>query len=258
MRDRRQNLDPFRDLLGDAPLQGVERGSGARHFLRTILRERLTAQIGAQAVGRVLEARQRLRRKLHGNPDEECDNTELNGERRRQPGRHGWPPPKDLDRHGATVLQVHAYAASQSLRWIEVDKIRVVGGPQRGPQTRDVRLPSFGCLRFQLSLIAENVSPMASREAVEPGGSFFRLEVVEESDRFRDVRGSKLTPQLVFDSEAVEGNQNEGQHMCSDKAGKQDHRQPAEQGVRPETRRHAPKTGAHGGSGNASTEAAKT
>ena len=99
---------------------------------------------------------------------------------------------------------------------------------------------------------------MASREAVEPGGSFFRLDVVEDSDRVRDVHSSKFTPQLVFDSHAVEDNQNEGQHMCSHKAGKQDHRQPAEQGVRPKTRRYTPKTGAHDGSGNASTEAAKT
>ena len=140
VRDRRQNLDPFRDLLGNASLHGVERGSGARHFLRTILRERLTAQIRAQAVGRVLEARQRLRRELYGNPDEECDNTELNGERRRQPGRNDFPLPKDLERQRAAVLQVNAYAPSQSRRWIEVDEVRVVGGPQRCPQTRDVRL----------------------------------------------------------------------------------------------------------------------
>jgi hypothetical protein len=153
---------------------------------------------------------------------------------------------------------VHAYAPSQSLRRIEVDKIRVVVGPQRGPQTRDIRLPSFGGLRFQLSLAGENVSPMASREAVEPGGSFFRLEVVEESNRFRDVHGSIFAPQFVFDSDAVEGNQNEGQHMRNHKAGKQDDRQPTEQRVRPKTRRHAPKTSAHVGPCNASTAAVKT
>src|ERR1700742_1587709 len=79
VRDRRQNLDSLRDLFGDAPLHGVERGSGARLSLRTNLRERLTAQIRAQAVARALEARQRLCRELYGNPDEECDNTELNG-----------------------------------------------------------------------------------------------------------------------------------------------------------------------------------
>src|SRR5215475_2239194 len=122
VRDRRQNLDPFRDLLGNAPLHDVERGRGARHFLWTVLRKRLTAQIRAQAVGRVLEARQRLRRELHGNPDEESENTELNGERRRQPGRNGRPLPKDLDRQRATILQVHEYAPPQPLRWIEVDK----------------------------------------------------------------------------------------------------------------------------------------
>jgi hypothetical protein len=199
-----------------------------------------------------------LRRELYGNPDEECDDTELNGERRRQPRRNEFLRRKDRDRHGATILQVHAYAPSQSLRWIEVDKIRVVVGPQCGPQTRDIRLPSFGSLRFQLSLAAKNVSPMASREAVEPGGSFFRLEVVEEGDRFRDVHGSIFTPQLVFDGDAVEGNQNEGQHMCDHEAGKQDDRQPAEQGVRPKTRHHGPKTSAHVGPGNASTAAAKT
>src|SRR3954453_8506178 len=98
VRDRRQNLDPFRNLLGNASLHGVERGSGARHFLRTILRERLTAQIRAKDVGRVLEARQRLRRELDGKPDEECDDTELNGERRRQPGRYDFPRRKDLER----------------------------------------------------------------------------------------------------------------------------------------------------------------
>src|SRR5207249_4685513 len=50
-RDSRQNLDPFRSLLGNASLHGVECGSSPRHFLRTILRERLTAQIRTQAVG---------------------------------------------------------------------------------------------------------------------------------------------------------------------------------------------------------------
>src|SRR5438309_10823109 len=54
-RDSRQNLDPFRSLLGNASLHGVECGSSARHFLRTILRERLTAQIRTQAVGGALE-----------------------------------------------------------------------------------------------------------------------------------------------------------------------------------------------------------
>src|SRR5579864_8752161 len=142
--DRRQNLDPFRDLLGNASLHGVERGSSTRHFLWTILRERLAAQIRAQAVGRALEARQRLRRELYGNPDEQCDDTELNGERRRQRGRNDRPLPRDLERQRAVVLQVHQYAPSQSLRWIEVDKVRVVGGPQQGPQTRDVRLSSLG------------------------------------------------------------------------------------------------------------------
>src|SRR6201991_4772370 len=83
VRDRRQNLDAFRDLLGDASLHGVERGSNARHFPRTILRQRLTAHIRARAVGRLLEARQRLRCELYGNPDEESDKTELSGERRR-------------------------------------------------------------------------------------------------------------------------------------------------------------------------------
>src|SRR5690349_7339214 len=99
---------------------------------------------------------------------------------------------------------------------------------------------------------------MASREAVEPGGSFFRFDVFEDRDRIRDVHSSKFAPPLVFDLDAVEENQNEGQHMCSHKAGKQDDRQPAEQGVRPKTRRHAPKLGDHDGSGTASTEAAKT
>src|SRR3954447_16312492 len=56
----RQDLDPFRSLPGNASLHGVERGGGARDFLRTILRQRLTAQIRTQAVARVLEARQRL------------------------------------------------------------------------------------------------------------------------------------------------------------------------------------------------------
>ena len=99
---------------------------------------------------------------------------------------------------------------------------------------------------------------MASREAVEPGGSFFRLDVIEDSDRVRDVHSSKFTPQFVFDGHAVEDNQNEGQHMGSYKAGKQDQRQPAEQGTRPKTRRQTPKTGGHDGSCKASTETAKT
>src|SRR5882757_8733538 len=87
----RQNLDPLHSLLGNASLHSVECGSGARHFLRTILRERLPAQIRAQAVGRALEARQRLCRELHGNPGEECEKTELNSERRGQPGRNDRP-----------------------------------------------------------------------------------------------------------------------------------------------------------------------
>src|SRR5206468_11226502 len=124
---------------------------------------------------------------LYGNPDEECDDTELNGERRRHPWRNGCPLPIELERQRAAVLQMHEHAPSRSRRWIEVDKIRVVGGPQKGPQTRDVRLPSFGGLRFQLSPISEKVSIVKSREAVEPGGSFFRLDVVEDSDRFSDV-----------------------------------------------------------------------
>ena len=99
---------------------------------------------------------------------------------------------------------------------------------------------------------------MESRDAVKPRGSFFRLDVVEDSDRVRDVPSRKFTPEFVLDGEAVEGNQNKGQHMCSQKAGKQDDRKPAKQGVRPKTRRHAPKTRAHDGSGNASTTAAKT
>src|SRR5688572_23195522 len=99
---------------------------------------------------------------------------------------------------------------------------------------------------------------MASGEAVEPGGSFFRLDVVEDSNRVRDVHSSKFIPLFVLDSHAVEDNQNEGQHMGSHKARKQDHRQPAEQGVRPKTRRQTPKTGVHDGSCKASTETAKT
>src|SRR5580698_5876468 len=59
-RDPRENLDALRGLPGDAPLHGVECGSGARHFLRTILREQPAAQIRTQAVGRTLEAGQRL------------------------------------------------------------------------------------------------------------------------------------------------------------------------------------------------------
>src|SRR6185437_16555044 len=116
--DRRQNVDSFRYLLGNASLHGVERGSGTRHFLRTILRERLAAQIRTQAVGRALEARQRLRRELDGNPDKECDDSELNGERRRQPGRNDCPLRKDLERQRATVFQVHEYGPSLSRRWI--------------------------------------------------------------------------------------------------------------------------------------------
>src|SRR4051794_41041107 len=123
VRDRRQNLDAFRDLLGNASLHGVERGSSSRHFLRTILRQRIAAQIRAQAVGRALKARQWLRREFYGNPDEEWDDTELNGERRRQPGRNDLLRWKDRDRHGATVLQVHAYAPPQPPRRIKVDKI---------------------------------------------------------------------------------------------------------------------------------------
>src|SRR3954470_21771433 len=151
VRDRRQNLDPLGDLLGNASLHGVERGSDARHFLRTILRQRLTARIRSLAVGRLLEPGQRLRCELYGQPDEECNDTELNGECRWQPWRNAYALPIDLERQRATVLQMHEYAPSRSRRWIEVDKIRLVGGPQQGPQTRDVCLPSFGWLRFQLS-----------------------------------------------------------------------------------------------------------
>src|SRR5581483_12035593 len=136
VRNGRQNLDPFRDLLGDASLHGVERASGARHFLRTILRERLTAQIRAQAVGRVLEARQRLRRELDGKPYEEGDNAKLHGERRRQPGRNNFPRRKYFERQRTAVLQVHEDPPSRLLRWIEVDEVRVGARPQRRSQTR--------------------------------------------------------------------------------------------------------------------------
>jgi hypothetical protein len=144
MRDRRQNLDPFRDLLGNAPLHDVERGGGARHFLRTILRQQLTAQIRTQAVGRVLEARQRLRRVLHGKPDEEGDDAKLNRERRRQPGRNGRERRQALELQRAPVLEVHEQGPSRHLRFIEDEKIRVVAGSQHGPQTLDGRLPPFG------------------------------------------------------------------------------------------------------------------
>jgi hypothetical protein len=95
-------------------------------------------------VGCVLEARQRLSRELDGNPDEECDNAELNGERRRQQRRNGFPRRKDRERQRAAILQVNAYAPSQLRRWIEVDEVRAVAGPQRCPQTRDVRLQPSG------------------------------------------------------------------------------------------------------------------
>jgi hypothetical protein len=108
VRDRRQKLDPFRNLLGNASLHGVERGRGARHFLRTILWQRFTAQIRTQAVGRAFEAHQRSRRELHGNPGEECENTGLNGERRRQPGRNGRSQRRELHRHRAAVLEANA------------------------------------------------------------------------------------------------------------------------------------------------------
>src|SRR5258705_7774614 len=141
-RDPRQNLDPLHSLLGNAPLHGVECGSGARHFLRTILRERRAAQIRTQAVGRALEARQRSCRELHGNPGEECEKTELNGERRGQPGRTRPPRRTVFDRHRTAVLEVNEHASFRSLRWIEVDIVHVVAGSKLGPEARQKHFPS--------------------------------------------------------------------------------------------------------------------
>src|SRR6266436_7231533 len=188
VRDRRQNLDPFRSLLGNASLHGVERGSGARHFLRTILRERFTAQIRSQAVGRALEARQRLRRELHGNPGEECEKTELNRERRRQPARNARSQLEELDQQRATVLETNAQSPLRSLRWIQVDPVQVVVGPRRGYESRDDSFPwRPGMLDWLRPTASESVPPFGSIEAIEPNGSFFGLHLFEDSDRTRSV-----------------------------------------------------------------------
>ena len=228
-RDPRQNLDPFHRLLGNAPLHGVERGSGARHFLRTILRERPGAQIRTQAVGRALETRQRSRRELHGNPGAKCENAELNGERRGQPGRTHPPRRAVFDRHRTAVLEVNKHASFRSIRWIEIDIVRVVAGPKLGPESRQKRFP----LRFERLICfpapPENVSICGFSEAVQPCRSLFGLDPVEDSDLRRDAPHEIVIRLFVAGGEDIEGDQTKGQQMRSQQTGEQDDRQPAEQ-----------------------------
>ena len=90
-------------------------------------------------------------------------------------------------------------------------------------------MSSFGWRRFYLSPISDNVPICRSSEAVEPGGPFFGLDPVEDSDRGRDVPDEIVIPYLFAEAEDIEGNQTKGQHMCSQETGEQDDRQPAEQ-----------------------------
>jgi len=124
---------------------------------------------------------------------------------------------------------VKEHASFRSLRWIEVDKVHVVAGPKLGPEARQKHYPSR-CRRFvYLPAIFEHVSICGSSEAVEPSRSFFGLDPVEDSDRRRDPAHEIVIRHLVAGAEDIEGDQTKGQHMCSQEAGEQDDRQPAEQ-----------------------------
>jgi hypothetical protein len=109
--------------------------------------------------------------------------------------------------------------------------VQIVVGPHRGYERRHVPFPS------RLDLLhwhwlrppgSENVSIVGSSEAIEPGGSFFGLDPVEDCDRARDVPNEIIIPYIVS-GRAIEDDQTEGEHMGSHKAREQDNRQPAEQ-----------------------------
>src|SRR5262249_16426105 len=91
------------------------------------------------------------------------------------------------DRQRTAVLEVNQHASFRSLRWIEIDIVRVVAGPKLGPEARQKQFASRSKRFVYLPVTSENVSICGSSEALEPGRSFFRLDPVEDSDRGRDV-----------------------------------------------------------------------
>ena len=64
---------------------------------------------------------------------------------------------------------------------------------------------------------------------IQPCGSFFRLDPIEDSDLRRDAPHEIVFRLLEAGAEDIEGDQTKGQHMCSQQTGEQDDRQPAEQ-----------------------------
>jgi hypothetical protein len=62
-----------------------------------------------------------------------------------------------------------------------------VAGPKLGPEARHKHFLSTSKRFKYLPATFENVSICRSSEVVEPCGSFFGLDPVEDSDRRRDV-----------------------------------------------------------------------
>src|SRR5262249_53217134 len=91
-----------------------------------------------------------------------------------------------FDRQRTTVLEVNQHASFRSLRWIEIDIVRVVAGPKLGPEARCKRYPSRHRWLIYLPATSKNVSICILSEAVEPCGSFFGPDSVEDSDCHRD------------------------------------------------------------------------
>src|SRR6187431_3221042 len=99
-------------------------------------------------------------------------------------------------------------AQSPSILWIEIeDRLRVVAVPHQGPQTRQVLLSSSGWRRFDLSLVSQGISIGRSGEAVEPCGSFFGLDPVENGHRHRDPSYEIVTRHLVAGAKDIKGDQ---------------------------------------------------
>src|ERR1700761_35819 len=177
----RQNLNPLRSLLGNAPLHGVKCRGGTGHFVRTILREQLAAQFRSKAIGRALEAGQRPCREFHCNPCQDCERHELNGERGRQPRRNHRSLCDELEQYRTAVPETNEPAQLASMERIQVEHgYRVVSGPQHVLQTRQIFLSPFGWRRFDFSSVSGNVPIRGSSEPIEPGGSFFGPDPVED------------------------------------------------------------------------------
>ena len=94
----------------------------------------------------------------------------------------------EFEHQRAAVLQVNEPAQSPSIQWIEVDR-QFASWPAPSMALKRARFPCrrLGGAGSISPATSENVSICRSSEAVEPCGSFFGLDPVEDSDRGRDV-----------------------------------------------------------------------